>query len=81
MREDLWINQDGLVPNFVILIIAVWVLVIGVAVGIAAVRRRPALAEIRPAGLVLGALLYGLIPAVLLTVAFAGVEAALDRLI
>ena len=81
MREDLWINDDGVVANSVIVVLAVWVFVIGVTVGIAAVRRRPALAEARPGSLVVAAILYGLIPAVLLAVLVGVIQAAVEQVV
>ena len=81
MRGELWINDGGVVSNFVILVVVVWVFVIGVTVGIAVVRRRPALAETRTGSLVVAALLYGLIPAVLLAVLVGVVQAAVEQVV
>ncbi len=81
MRGELWINDEGVVSNFVILVIVVWVFVIGVTVGIATVRRRPALAETRTSSLVLAAVLYGLIPAVLLSVLVGLVQTVVEQFV
>ena len=81
MREELWINDQGVVSNFAILIVVVWGFVIGVTVGIAAVRRRPTLAEVRPGSLVLAAVLYGLLPAVLVAMIVGAVQTIVEQVV
>ena len=81
MRGELWINDEGVVSNFVIVVLLVWVFVVGMTAGIAAVRRRPALAEARTGSLVVAAVLFGLIPAVLLAVVVGAIQAVVEQVV
>ena len=74
IAADIWINQSDSYSNFALLLLGGWVFLIGMGAGLELGRRRGLAVPGRPGSLVVAAILYGAIPAVVVAIAIGAAQ-------